>query len=89
MPSRLYSATLVGIDAKEVEIEADISRGIKSYVTVGLPDAAVKESRERVKSAVANSGFSFPDQVVTPISARKAPPWTCRSRWPSSWRMGR
>ena len=65
MPSRLYSATLLGIDAKEVEIEADISRGIKSYVTVGLPDTAIKESRERVKSAVTNSGFSFPDQAVT------------------------
>ena len=66
MPSRLCSATLLGIDAREVEIEADISRGIKSCVTiVGLPDTAVKESRERVKAAVANSGFAFPDQIVT------------------------
>src|SRR5512136_2447624 len=65
MPARLYSATLLGIDAREVEIEADISRGIKSFVTVGLPDLAVKESRERVKAAVSNSGFSFPDQAVT------------------------
>jgi len=66
VPSRLCSATLLGIDAREVEIEADIARGIKSCVTVvGLPDTAVKESRERVKSAVANSGFVFPDQIVT------------------------
>lgn len=66
MPSRLCSATLLGIDAREVEIEADIARGIKTCVTVvGLPDTAVKESRERVKAAVANSGFIFPDQVVT------------------------
>jgi magnesium chelatase family protein len=65
MPARLFSATLLGIDAREVEIEADISRGIKSFITVGLPDLAIKESRERVKAAVTNSGFSFPDQAVT------------------------
>jgi len=56
----------MGIDAREVEIEADISRGLKTVVTVvGLPDTAVKESRERVKSAITNSGFRFPDQIVT------------------------
>jgi magnesium chelatase family protein len=66
VPSRLHSATLQGIDAREVEIEADIGRGLRTLVTiVGLPDAAVKESRERVKAAVANSGFRFPERVIT------------------------
>ena len=46
-------------------VEADISRGLPSYEIVGLPDAAVKESRERVRSAVRNSGFSFPAHKIT------------------------
>jgi len=69
--SRLVSATLLGIDAKAVEVEVDIGLGMKNYVTVGLPDAAVKEGRERVKSAVLNSGFFFPSNA--PVTVNLAP----------------
>lgn len=65
MMVRLHSADLNGIEAVSVEVEVDVQPGLPSYVTVGLPDAAVKESRERVKGAILNSGFQFPLEQVT------------------------
>jgi len=66
MLSKILSATLIGIDAYPVEVEVDItSRGLPHFSTVGLPDAAVKESKERVKSALKNTGFSFPLKQIT------------------------
>ncbi len=65
MMVRLHSADLNGIEAVSVEVEVDVQPGLPSYITVGLPDAAVKESRERVKSALLNSGFQFPLEQVT------------------------
>jgi magnesium chelatase family protein len=65
MMVRLHSADLNGIEAVSVEVEVDVQLGLPSYITVGLPDAAVKESRERVKSAILNSGFQFPLEQVT------------------------
>ncbi len=65
MMVRLHSADLNGIDAVAVEVEVDVQPGLPSYVTVGLPDAAVKESRERVKGAILNSGYQFPLEQVT------------------------
>jgi magnesium chelatase family protein len=58
---KIQSAALFGIDAYLVEVEVDLAQGgLGSFTTVGLPDAAVKESRERIKSAIKNCGFNFP-----------------------------
>ena len=64
MVSRVKSFATVGVDALEVIVEVDASRGLPSVVVVGLPDSAVKESRERVRSALINSGFKFPLKKV-------------------------
>ena len=60
MLSRIYSAAVLGVDAYEVEIEVNAAGGPPSVVVVGLPDTAVKESRDRVTTAVANSGYYWP-----------------------------
>ena len=60
MLSRIRSAAVLGIDAFPVEVEVDISNGLPSFSTVGLPNGAVKEGRERVSAALANAGFQFP-----------------------------
>lgn len=65
MMARLFSADLRGIEAVPVDVEADVQPGMVCYTTVGLPDAAVKESRERVKGALLNSGYQFPAEQVT------------------------
>lgn len=59
------SSAVIGIDAYPVEVEVDIIAGLPSFTTVGLPEAAVKESKERVKSAIMNSGYVFPDDRIT------------------------
>jgi magnesium chelatase family protein len=66
MLSKILSATLVGIDAHVVEVEVDItSRGLPHFSTVGLPDTAVKESKDRVRAALKNTGFNFPLKQIT------------------------
>ncbi len=65
MSSKVLSAAVVGLDANVVEVEADVSRGLPKIFIVGLPDAAVQESKERVKSGIRNSGFDFPPGVIT------------------------
>ena len=65
MLSRVYSSAVVGIDAYVVEVEVDIMHGLPMFTTVGLPEAAVKESKERVKSAITNSGYEFPNDRIT------------------------
>src|SRR5689334_7284591 len=59
------SATLVGVDGHVVTVEVHIGPGLPGYQVVGLPDAAVRESRERVRAALVNSGFAWPQQRVT------------------------
>lgn len=61
----VLSSAVLGIDAYVVEVEVDISQGLPTFTTVGLPEASVKESRERVKSAIKNCGFRFPDDRIT------------------------
>jgi magnesium chelatase family protein len=63
--SKVLSSAVLGIDAYLVEVEVDIASGLPCFTTVGLPEAAVKESRERVKSAIQNSGYRFPDDRIT------------------------
>lgn len=61
----LRSMTLTGIDASFVDVEVDISRGLPGFKIVGLPDKAVDEARERVRSALKNAGFAFPEHRIT------------------------
>ena len=63
--ANVLSSAVLGIDAYRVEVEVDITSGLPSFSTVGLPEASVKESKERVKSAIANSGYRFPDDRIT------------------------
>lgn len=65
MLAKVLSSSVIGIDAHPVEVEVDVSRGLPAFSTVGLPDNAVKESKDRVRSAVKNSGYSFPTGRVT------------------------
>src|SRR3989344_7691536 len=60
MASKIYSAALVGLSADAVEVEVDVSNGLPKTLIVGLPDAAVQEAKERVKSAIKNSSAIFP-----------------------------
>lgn len=78
MVSRLFSMGLYGMDAFVVEVEADISVGLPGFDVVGLPDTAVKEARDRVRSAMKNCGFEFPVHKITvnlaPADKRKEGP---------------
>jgi magnesium chelatase family protein len=65
MLAKLRSMAVIGIDAFEIGIEADISEMLPSFTIVGLPDGAIRESRERVMSAIKNCGFEFPSRKVT------------------------
>ncbi len=76
MLASLRSAALFGLDAIPVDVEVDVTFGLPALVLVGLPDASVRESRDRVRSAIRNSGYEFPLQRVTvnlaPADVRKA-----------------
>ena len=65
MISFIYSAATCGIEANLIDVEIDISSGLPVFSIVGLPDTAVKESRDRVVSAIKNSGFDFPTKKIT------------------------
>ncbi|MDP3039326.1 MAG: YifB family Mg chelatase-like AAA ATPase, partial [Deltaproteobacteria bacterium] len=65
MLAKVLSGAILGIDAYIVEVEVDIAQGLPVFATVGLPDGAVKESKERVKSAIKNSGYDFPPKRIT------------------------
>jgi magnesium chelatase family protein len=65
MLAKVVSSSLIGIDAILVDVEVDISPGLPQFATVGLPDGAVKESKDRVKSALKNSGYEFPSRKIT------------------------
>ena len=72
----MRTAAVFGIDACAVQVEVDVSTGIPSFNMVGLPDASVRESRDRIRSAIRNSGFAFPVSRITvnlaPADIRKA-----------------
>ncbi len=78
MVSKAYSMGLFGMQAFLVEVETDISAGLPAFDLVGLPDAAVKESRNRVRAALKNCGFDFPVSHITmnlaPADRRKEGP---------------
>ncbi|MCB0171336.1 MAG: YifB family Mg chelatase-like AAA ATPase [Anaerolineae bacterium] len=78
MLAKVTSCAVVGLEGVLISVEVDISRGLPSMTIVGLPDAAVQESRERVRAAIKNSGLPFPSARVTvnlaPADIRKAGP---------------
>lgn len=78
MLAKVYSCAIVGLEGNIVEVEVDSSRGMSSFTLVGLPDAAVKESGERVRAAIRNCGLHFPNNRVTvnlaPADVRKIGP---------------
>ena len=63
--ARAFSVALVGLEAHVVEVEADLGQGLPGLTLVGLPDAAVAESRDRVRAAVQNSGLQWPLRRIT------------------------
>ncbi|HYX81882.1 MAG TPA: YifB family Mg chelatase-like AAA ATPase, partial [Gemmatimonadales bacterium] len=75
MLARVRSAAVLGIDAYLVEVETDIASGLPTFVTVGLPQGAVKEGRDRVSAALANTGYTLPLRRITvnlaPADVRK------------------
>jgi magnesium chelatase family protein len=76
--SFVHASTLVGLKAIPVRVEADIAKGLPKFTVVGLPDAAVSESRERVRAALKNTGLPFPRTAITinlaPADVRKQGP---------------
>src|SRR4051794_37378385 len=78
MLASVATFALDGIDSREIAVEVDLRRGLPAFQIVGLPDAAVRESRERVRAALLNSGLEFPMQRLTanfaPAHVRKAGP---------------
>ena len=69
MLAKVFSAGLLGLDAHLIEVEVDIGGGLPQFSIVGLPDATVRESRDRIRAALKNIGFAFP-------------PKKSRSTWP-------
>ncbi len=70
MIAKIFSSAIVGLEAQLIEVEADVSNGLPATVIVGLPDATVQESKERVKAAIKNSGSNYPS---TRVSVNLAP----------------
>jgi predicted ATPase with chaperone activity len=65
MLAKVNSAALYGIDALRVEVEIDLASGLPQLATVGLPEGAVKESKDRIRAAVKNCGYTFPAKRIT------------------------
>ena len=73
MPSKINAAALAGLDASLVEVEVDLSPGLHFFTIVGLPDKAVEESKERVSSAIKNSGLTPPNRRNQRVIVNLAP----------------
>jgi len=75
---KVVSGAVLGVDGYKVDVEVDLANGLPTFEIVGLPDSAVKESRERIRAAIRNSGFSFPIKKITvnlaPADTRKSGP---------------
>ncbi len=78
MLARVTTFAIDGVQPRQVWVEVDIRSGLPSFTIVGLGDTAVRESRDRIRSAILNSGFKFPERRITanlaPASLRKAGP---------------
>jgi magnesium chelatase family protein len=75
MIAKVHSCIVIGVDGLALEVEVDIASGLPMFSTVGLPDNAVKESKDRVKAAIKNCGYDFPNKRITvnlaPANVRK------------------
>ncbi|MDU1316270.1 MAG: magnesium chelatase domain-containing protein [Anaerococcus hydrogenalis] len=65
MYSKTNTVTLLGLDGKSIEVESDITSGMPAFNIVGLPDSSIKESKDRIRVALINSGFKFPQGRIT------------------------
>ena len=78
MLTKARTCALAGLDGQIVEVEVDVAPGLPAFIVVGLPDAAVQESKERVRAAIRNSGYEFPMRRITvslaPADLRKEGP---------------
>jgi magnesium chelatase family protein len=78
MLAKVHSCAVVGLDAELIDVEVDIASGLERVTLVGLPDTAVRESSERVRAAITNSGFVYPQHRLTvnlaPADLRKEGP---------------
>src|SRR3954465_9226729 len=78
MLASMATFAIEGVESHEVPVEVDVRQGLPQFTLVGLPDAAVREARERVRAATLNSGLQFPLQRLTanlaPANLRKAGP---------------
>src|SRR3972149_3799257 len=76
--AKVLSCAVIGLNGALVEVEGDIAQGTPPFPIVGLPDTAVQEAKERVRSAIRNSGFQFPNRRITvnlaPADIRKEGP---------------
>ena len=76
MLAKVQSGAVVGVDGLAVEVEVDIALGLPFFTTVGLPDGSVRESKDRVKAAIRNCGYEFPNRRITvnlaPADIKKA-----------------
>ena len=76
MLGKLRSAAIIGVDALLVDVEIDVSGGLPAFSVAGLPDSTVRESRDRVRSAIQHSGYQFPERRITvnlaPADVRKS-----------------
>lgn len=63
--AKVYSRSVLGLSAPLIEVEVHASQGLPALTIVGLPEAAVRESKDRVRSAIINSGFQFPNKRLT------------------------
>jgi magnesium chelatase family protein len=82
MVQRVSTVAFEGIEARAVDVQVQIAPGLPAFAIVGLPDKAVSEARERVRSALIASGLALPARRIwrPPMSPRKAATTTCRSR---------
>jgi len=65
MLSKIKTCVLYGLDGYEIDVETDLSNGLPNFNIVGLPDISIRESKERVRSAIKNSGYKFPVSRIT------------------------
>lgn len=77
MLAKVTSGAMIGINAYPVTVEVDIAQGLPQFATVGLAEGAVKESKDRVKSAIKNSGYVFPARYHHQSRSRRYPQGRC------------
>ena len=88
MVATVATVAYLGLEARAVEVQVQLSAGLPAFVIVGLPDKAVAESRERVRAALSAIGLALPPKRIT-ICPRKGRTSTCRSRLACSRRSAR